>query len=480
MIWRDFRDFLNTVDKRGHLKVVHGAECKLEIGALTELMCERNGPMLVFDRIPGYPEGYRIATKPYSTPLRSALALGLPEDVAPFEMFKMWKAKFSNYRPIPPREISTGPVMENVLERDRVDLLQFPTPLWHEGDGGLYFGTGCAVITRDPEENWVNIGTYRCMLHDAKTLGIMSGPSHHGTLQMRKWWAEGKSCPIAMAVTVDPYLFCASTNGVPWGTTEYDYAGFIKGEPLEVIPGPMTRLPFPANAELIVEGEVPCPDEERREEGPFGEYTGYYAGDKRLRPVIRVRAVYHRTHPILHGEPPLKPPIDTWACPPAGSILRVWSGLENSGIPGVKGVYALNAGGGLVTAVSVKQQYAGHASQVGRVASGLMHSMCRLMVVVDEDIDPSNTEEVLWAIATRTDPETSFEIERGCRSGPLDPMISPERKKRGEQTSSRALIIACRPWEWLNEFPAVSKASEELRQKVYAKWRDLFEGPRAT
>jgi 4-hydroxy-3-polyprenylbenzoate decarboxylase len=475
MAWRDFREFVAEVERRGDVKIVEGADCDLEIGTLTELMCERKGPMLLFDRINGYPAGYRIAAKPFATAARTALALGLPEGKSPLNMFKAWREKFRDFQPIKPIKVSSGPVMENVMEGDAVDLMKFPIPKWHEKDGGPYFGTGCTVITKDPDEGWVNVGTYRSMLQDRKTTGIDIAPYHHGNLQMRKWWSKGKSCPIAVAVSVDPSLFCASTNGLPWGTGEFEYAGFIKGEPLEIIVGPKTDLPLPANAELIIEGEVPPPSVEERKEGPFGEYTGYYAGGEKMRPVIRVQAIYHRANPILHGDPPLKPPIDTWVCPPAGSILTVWDGLKKSGIMGIKGVYALNTGGGLTTVVSVKQLYAGHARQVGRVASGLIHSMSRIVVVVDEDIDPSNAEEVLWAIATRTDPETSFEIQRNCPSSTLDPMITPEKKRRGELTSSRALIIACRPWEWMDEFPPVNKGSDELRGRIYNKWRSLFE-----
>jgi len=278
-----------------------------------------------------------------------------------------------------------------------------------------------------------------------------------------------------VAVTVEPHLFSASSNAATWGTTEYEIAGFIKGEPLEVIPGPRTELPLPATAELVIEGEIPPRSVEERVEGPFGEYTGYYAAGEKKEPVIRVHAIYHRTNPILHGEPPLKPPIRYWICPPTSSTLAVWEGLEKSGIPGIKGAYALDTGGGLITVVAIKQQYAGHARQVGRVASGLMRSMCRVMVVVDDDIDPSNAEEVLWAIATRTDPETTFEIQRDCPSSALDPMIPPEQKRRRDYRSTRALILACRPWDWMDQFPTVNRASDELRGQVYSKWRSLFE-----
>ncbi len=475
MPWQDFREFFAELERRGDTRVVEGADADLEIGTLTELMCERKGPMLLFDHIKGYPPGSRIATKPYSTPARTALALGLPEQTTPFEMFKIWRERFRNYKSIKPVETSSSVWMENAQEGNAVDLTKFPAPRWHERDGGAYFGTGCTVITRDPDEQWVNLGTYRCMLHDNTTLGLSIGPYHHGNLQIKKLWARGKSCPIAVAVTVEPYLFSASTSDAAWGTPEYEWAGFVKGEPIEIVSGPRTGLPLPARAELIVEGEVPPTSEETRKEGPFGEFTGYYAGGEKMEPVIRVKSVYHRTHPILHGEPPLKPPVETLVCPPSGSsTLRVWEGLEKSGVPGVKGVFNLSMGGGLVTVVAISQQYSGHAQQVGRIASGLMHTICRLMVVVDDDIDPSNAEEVLWAIATRCDPETSLEVQRECPSSPLDPIIPPERKKQRDYRSSRILVVACRPWKWRDEFPMVNKGSEELRQSMYKKWHRLF------
>jgi 4-hydroxy-3-polyprenylbenzoate decarboxylase len=476
--WSDFREFLAAVEQHGDVRRVENAACDLEIGTLVELMTDREGPMLLFERIQGYPESYRIAAKPYVTPRRSAIALGLPTDVSPFEMFRLWRERVRDYRPVAPVEVSSGPVMENVFEDDRVDLTRFPVPRWHEKDGGPYFGTGCAVITRDPDEDWVNAGTYRCMLHDARTIGVDAAPYHHGNLHMRKWWARGQAAPVAVVVTPDPALFWCASTGLPWGTSEYEYAGFVRGEPLPVLRGPRTGLMLPATAELIVEGEVPPPDVEQRVEGPFGEFTGYYAGGEKMRPVLRVQGLYHRTDPILHGDPPVRPPHDVWGCPPGSTILRVWDGLDKCGIPGIKGVYVPVGGGALTMVVAIKQQYAGHARQVGRVASGLVHTFFRIVIVVDEDIDPSNAEEVLWAVATRSDPETTWETEPECSSNTLDPIIPPDRKKYARGlTNSRALIVACRPWEWMDEFPAVNRASEELRQRTLEKWRSLFDAP---
>jgi 4-hydroxy-3-polyprenylbenzoate decarboxylase len=476
MPWRDFREFLGALEERGQVQVIEGADPDLEIGTLTELMCERGGPMLLFERIKGYADAYRLASKPYASTRRGAIALDLPEDATPFEQFKLWRERMRHYRPVPPVEVTASPVLENVLEGGAVDLLQFPTPRYHEKDGGPYFGTGCTVITTAPDAQWVNVGTYRAQLHDDRTLGIDIAPYHHGNLHMKAWWAQGKAAPVAIAISPEPALFWASTEGLPWSNSEYEYAGFIKGEPLAILRGPRTGLPLPATAEVIVEGLVPPPTEEQRKEGPFGEYTGYYAGGEKMRPVIRVEAVYFRDAPIIHGDAPLKPPTLTLLCPPSRSVLHVWEGLERCGVPGVKGTYALHLGNTLCVTVAIQQQYAGHARQVGRVASGLVNGICRMVVVVDDDIDPSNAEEVLWAMATRSDPAASWEVQPECPVSSLDPMVEPARKKVGGSfTSSRALIVACRPWEWKEQFPPVNKGSDALRRQTFEKWRALFD-----
>ena len=144
MPWRDFREFLAAVERRGDVRRVEGAACHLEIGTITELTDERNGPLLLFDRIDGYPAGYRVAAKPYGTVARSALALGLPEDVSPFEMFKVWRARLHDYRPLAPTVVATAPLLENVHEGAAVDLTRFPVPTWHELDGGPYLGPAAA------------------------------------------------------------------------------------------------------------------------------------------------------------------------------------------------------------------------------------------------------------------------------------------------------------------------------------------------
>ncbi|MBM2811806.1 MAG: UbiD family decarboxylase [Chloroflexi bacterium] len=474
MGWLDFRDFVDGCEKKGDVLRVEGADPYLELGTLVELMCEQQGPMLLFDDIKGFPRGYRIAAKPYSTTDRTAFALNLPVGRSKAETNGAWRERMKDYEPVTPIVVRDGPILENVQEGDGIDLHEFPIPKWHELDGGQYLGTGCSIVTRDPEEDWCNVGTYRVMLHDRNTCGISITPYHHGNVQMRKWWLRGKSCPIAIVISPDPYLFIASTHGVPWGESELAWAGYFRGAPEEIIIGQHTQLPLPARAEIVIEGEVPPLTDESKLEGPFGEYTGYYAAGEKMRPVIHVKAVYYRSDPMMHGDPPVLPSAE--GSSPVGNAI--WEMFEKAGVPGVKDIQSLSVGGAFITAISMRQSYAGHAAQVAQTACGLIHNMCRFIIVVDDDVDVTNTNQVLWAMATRCDPAHAIQIMTGCPSTTLDPAISPDRKAKGDLTAGRALILATRPWEWFDQFPQVNRATDELRADVREKWAHLFDKSR--
>jgi 4-hydroxy-3-polyprenylbenzoate decarboxylase len=472
----DLREFIAELDKTAELRVVNGADWNLEVGTITELSGEIAGPALLFNNIKGYPEGYRIITNVISTPRRLAIALSLPVDISPIELVRLVKEKFKELKPIPPVEVTDGPVLQNIQENEAVDMSGFPAPKWHEHDGGRYIGTGDMVIMRDPDENWVNVGDYRVQLHDRDTLGLSIAPGHHGRLIREKYWARGQSCPVAIVLGAHPVVWLPAFSGLPWGISEYDWMGGLLGEPVPVITGEYTGLPIPADAELAIEGELLRPEVESRKEGPFGEWPGYYASGARTEPVIKVKRTMYRNTPILVGAPPLKPPSSGTG----GHIIQsanIWRDQEKLGIPGIRGVWHLRPGGSrYLCVISIKQEYAGHAKQVAMAAmSGLEGGyMGRFTIVVDDDIDPSNVDDVLWAIATRCDPESSIEIIRGCWSVPVDPVMSPEKRAAGDFTNSRAIIMACKPFHWMKDFPMVNRASDELRAATINKWQDLF------
>ena len=132
-------------------------------------------------------------------------------------------------------------------------------------------------------------------------------------------------------------------------------------------------------------------------------------------------------------------------------------------------------------AVSIKQRYAGHAKQAGHaaIAAGASARDGRYVVVVDEDIDPTNLKEVLWAMMTRVDARTDIEIIEGCWSTPLDPRMAPEQKKNKDHTNSRAIFYAVRPFAWRDKFPKVSRVRRELRDEVVNKFKEFLPFPRS-
>jgi len=289
MPYHDLRGWLSEVEKLGQLRHVHRAHWRLEMGAITELLYRKGPsppPAVLFDQIPEYPDDFRVLFGMICSVERMALTLGLPPVENGIALVEAYREKLKHFTPISPRTVKNGPILENVDRGKDVNLLKFPVPLMHEQDGGRYIGTGCLVIIRDPDEGWINLGTYRGMVQDPTAVSLYISPGKHGRILRQKYFDQGKPCPVAVAVGQDPLLFLASGNEVEYGLSEYAYAGGFKGEPIEVVEAPETGLPIPAHAEIVYEGEMHPGDS--MEEGPFGEWTGYYASASREEPVIDV------------------------------------------------------------------------------------------------------------------------------------------------------------------------------------------------
>jgi UbiD family decarboxylase len=472
--YKDLREWLQLVDEIGELKSIKGAHWNLEMGAITELLCREGKyppPAVLFDSVPGYPEGFRTVFGTTGSVQRMALTLGFSNVKSGTDLVKAYRDKSKELKPIPPKYVETGPIFENIDSGKDVDLYKFPVPLMHEKDGGRYIGTNCLVITKHPDEGWVNLGTYRVMIHGKDHTSFYISPGKHGRIQRNIYFERKEPCPVAVCVGHDPLLFLAAGNEIPYGLSEYDYVGGFKGEPIEVAKGKYTGLPIPAWGEIVFEGEAVWND--LKDEGPFGEWTGYYASAEREEPVIRVKYVYYRNHPILTCSRPSRPPSDYSFSKGVIKSALIWEELEKCGVPNVKGVWCHEAGGGrLFNVVSIKQAYPGHSRQAGLIASQTHAGgyLNRFVIVVDEDIDPSNLFEVIWAISTRCEVSEDIEILRKCWSGPLDPVIPKEKKG----FNSRAVIDACRPYDWKDEFPQVAEYSKELRDKTYNKWKGIL------
>jgi 4-hydroxy-3-polyprenylbenzoate decarboxylase len=233
----------------------------------------------------------------------------------------------------------------------------------------------------------------------------------------------------------------------------------------------VTGLPLPASAEIILEGELLPMKKLTLPEGPFGEFTGYYAGAARPCPVIDVKAVHHRDDPILLGSPPMKPPRFHFGLP--FRAASIWSQLEMAGVSDVTGVWQHVAQ--LMTVVAIKQRYAGHAKRAALIAAANSY-MGRLVVVVDDDVDPSNLADVMWAITTRCEPAEQIDIVRNAWSSVLDPRIPEEAKLAGITSHSKAIIEAVRPFQWKDSYPPTSALTADEAREIEAKWGGAIKG----
>ena len=474
-IQTDLRAFLAAVEEGGEVKHVAGAHWDRELGAVTEVLYREKvdkSPLLLFDEVPGYARGMRCLYGMLGSPLRLALGLGIDPAQSGDRrtMLDTYRRRIGSHEPIPPRIVDDGPVMENVDSDGDVDILKFPVPIHHEHDGGRYIGTACGVVTRDPDTGRINVGTYRVQVNgpDIATSYISNGKQ--GRIQRDKYLKAGKPCPMAIVVGIDPATYIAARYTLSDNVPELDWAGGLVGRPIDCIEGELTGLPFPANSEIVLEGEV-SPDETAME-GPFGEWTGYYAGDAREEPVIRIKRVYYRNDPILTCAASQKPPhshlFERCFIRSAGLL----DSLEGAGIPDVKGVWVHQAGAGRTfVVVAIKQRYFGHANQAGLVASQVNPTgyVGRYVVVVDDDIDPTDMQDVIWAMGTRTDPKTDFTILDRNWSSRLDTMVTGEKLY-----NSRVVIDACIPYERLETFPRVAQTSPELAAEVRARFPDVF------
>jgi UbiD family decarboxylase len=474
----DLRAWLDEVRKFGELREVIGADWKLELGAISELNVKKDPNLaLLFDGIAGYPKGFRVLTCSTSSPgrLSSILRLGIEKNHhALVQKLRgkpaAWQAQAANYDPVPTER---GPILENVRSGEAVDLAAFPSPLWHEMDGGRYIGTGCCVVTKDFDSDWVNVGTYRVQLHDKRSVGLDMIPGKHGAIQYDKYMKAGKPFPVAIVLGCDPLGYLISGIEVPFGMCEFNYMGAILGDPVSVVKGELTGLPFPAASEIVIEGWAHPGDV--RTEGPFGEFHGYYPGKEGTAPAVTIERVYYRNDPIMMGSPPAKPPNDYSYSKAVMRSALLFDALLAAGVPDVKALWAHEIGGArMFNAVAIKQRYAGHAKQAGHILNqcGVGAYMSRYSIVVDEDIDPSNLQEVMWAVATRTDPAVDIDIIQRGMGSKNDPMFVAYPYTA--PFSSKAIIDACRPYEYLEEFPAVAEASRELQEQVRKKWKDLF------
>jgi UbiD family decarboxylase len=469
----DLDVWLRKVDGLGELKrITAEVDPDLETSTISYLVGSEKSPALLFENVKGHP-GHRVLYNMIGCNLsRFCLMIGEEPVEHPLQAVQILQKKLGNK--IPPVEVSgAGAVCnQNIWEGDQIDIRKFPAQRMWPLDGGKYLGTGDAVITRDPESGRVNVGTYRMMIKGPREIGVYTSPGKDAGLDRDKYWKAGKPMPIAAAYGIDPLLFLVAATSLPKTESEYDYYGGINGSAIEVFTSDLTGLPLPARAEIILEGFL-YPDETFAE-GPFGEFTGYYGRPSGATPYMRVERVRFRNNPTLTcalmADGPANEAGLFWA------MLRsagIWADLQKLGVPGVKGVWSIpEAAGWGITVVSIEQMYAGHAPQVMALAAQCTAGAYfgKYVIVVDDDIDPTNVHQVLWAMATRSRPSQSIDILRETWSTFLDPSLNPPEIR---PWGSKALINACMDYKYIKSFSKRTKLSKAAYDNVVARWGEL-------
>jgi len=385
----------------------------LELGAIARENMDRGGPALLFENIKDYKDApcRKVFTCSLSTYSRIALMLGVPKDTPYKELIQIWRERIK--KPKKPVIVDTGPCKENILMGDEVDLFIFPTPHWQKLDGGRYIGTFHGVVTKDPETGWINVGTYRNMIHDKSTTTMSVAQGQHIWYHWRKYRAKGQNMPAAIVIGWDPVLPAVASAPVPLGVDEYEMMGALRGEPVELVKCETVDLYVPATAEIVLEGEIITDRSQFITCGPFGEFTGHYGGAN-PRPPFKVKCITFRNDPILQGTLEGKPINEDHRICSVSHSAFIWDLLDER----MRGVTGVNNDPSTAYAnliVQIDNTYYGQVHQVAANvwSSSLSNMMCKNIIVCDQDVNIYDLNEVFWALAYRGGPVTGhYSISR--------------------------------------------------------------------
>lgn len=473
---QDLRQYLERLESAGLLaRIKAEVDLRHEIGAICERSIDREGPGLLFENVKGYP-GMPLVANILSTTRQLAIALGIEADQDKiFEKIAWGMAHRTGSVVVP-----SGPCKGEIYSGDEANVYRFPTPWWHEMDGGQYIGTTAGCITRDPDTGGHNMGSYRVMVKDKNTLAMNAGGPHPvGELPQRdnrpggagrggvehilRNEARGLPTPIALALSMDPYLTLASGTPVPadeQGHAEFEAAAGWRGTPTELVKCETSDLLVPANAEIILEGEV-LPNA-RTAEGPHGESQGFYGHNSQAF-VIKVTCVTHRSNPVSYGL--ICRVVEDYprALIRSGNFQKEL--IEKTGLTGIRQAYLADVGrmGMLIISADIRD-----ADEPKRIIDAVWEQTnARWVIVVDEDCDVRSWNDVMWrvcwGVVTQRDVFPGAARSRTSRDG-ADGDVPPPPSGLGIDATMRFKDF---------RYPPTNKASKQLRARVDARWKEL-------
>jgi len=485
MKYKDLRDFISQLEKRGELKRI-----QIEVDPYLEMteICDRTlrleGPALLFENVKN--TSVPVLANLFGTPKRVALGMGedsvealhkigellafLKEPEPPKGLKDAWEKLpvFKQVLNMAPKVVSKANCQKNTIEIDDIDLAQIPVQTCWPDDAAPLITWGL-VITKGPNKDRQNLGIYRQQVI-GKNRVIMRWLSHRGgALDFREWQQQhpGEPFPVAVALGADPATILGAVTPVPDSLSEYAFAGLLRGSKTEVTQCMLSDLQVPASAEYILEGFI-YPDD-MAPEGPYGDHTGYYNEVEEF-PVFTIEKITHRNEPIYHttytGRPPDEPAILGLA------LNEVFVPILKKQFPEIIDFYLPPEGCSYrMAVVSMKKQYPGHAKRVMMgVWSFLRQFMyTKFVIVVDDDINTRDWNDVIWAMTTRMDPSRDTTI---IENTPIDYLdfaspVSGLGSKMGFDATNKL------PGETNREWGQPIVMHEDVKQRVDEIWDHL-------
>lgn len=479
MAYRHYQQFLNALEAAGELRRISVPVSPiLQITEVADRVMKSGGPALLFEN----PTGFKmpVAINAFGSRRRMSMALGVDDfEQIGDEIATLTKPEFpegigaaiqmlplvARLKDLPAKKVSRGICQEVVLRGDDIDLEALPHLLCWPDDGGRYI-TLPLVFTHDPVTGKRNVGMYRVQILDKKSCAMHWQMHKTGAEHARVARQAHNKVQVAIALGGDPALTYAATAPLPPGIDETLFAGFIRRKPVELCPAVSVDIRVPADAEIIIEGEIDPND--LVTEGPFGDHTGYYSLAD-LYPRVHVTAITMRHQAVypctIVGAPPME---DAWL---GKATERIFLPLLKLVLPEVVDMnLPVEACFHNVVLISIKKRYPGHARKVMHAIWGTGQMMfSKIVIVFDDDVDVQNVKEAMWRFSNNIDPERDMELVKG----PVDVLDHASRlpgfgSKIGfDATRKGADEGFNRPW------PEVNRMSDDVKAVIDDLWPSL-------
>jgi 4-hydroxy-3-polyprenylbenzoate decarboxylase len=468
---RDLRSWIALLEREGELvRVSAEVDPRLEVTEIVDRTVKAGGPALLFENPKS---GHPLLINQFGTERRMCLALGVDrlddvaarlEDVLEMQPPQGLVDKVRGLKKLKsiadsmPQTTRRGPAQEVVLTGDDVELSRLPIQTCWPGDAAPFI-TLPAVITKDPRSGGRNVGMYRMQVLDRNTTAMHWQIHKDGRAD---YLATDGRIEVAVALGLDPVTTYTASAPLPKHIDELMLAGFLRGEPVQLVHAKTVDLDVPANAEIVLEGYIE--KDELTAEGPFGDHTGFYTAAEPF-PVFHVTAMTMREgaiYPsIVVGKPPAE---DAWL---GKATERIFLPAVRMTVPEIVD-YDLPVAGVFHNCciVSIRKAFPGHAKKVMHAIWGLgMLSLTKAVVVVDEHVDVHDYEQVFFYVGANVDPARDVVISEG----PLDHLDhAPTHQffggKLGIDATAKGPEEGTRPW------PEEIDMSEEIRALVDRRW----------